>query len=150
MSTWNSDDSRRYWTAMLATPGALIIDGNLYFVGDEPTPADLAANPKLYGCYGTGFTIGHADGTQTITHNLGCCGAIPDDIRPADNAAFIGEPVTTPIPKIATHDHFGHLDYIGGHYPFECVLCGLRFTEDEVPDDIAGYILLGLTGGDIS
>lgn len=153
MSSYNSDDSRRYWTNMLAEPGALIIDGDLYFIGAEPTPADLAANPKLYGCYGTGFTIGHADGTQTITHNLGCCGAIPEDVRPADNAAFIGEPVYTPLPAIPSHNHWDYLDYIGGSYPFECTYCYRRYDTDEVPPTIAARLYAhlaatALTDGD--
>lgn len=139
-----------YWTDMLARPGALIIGGRLYFIGPEPSPADLAAHPKSYGCYGAGFTIGHADGRQTITHNLGCCGEIPAEYRPADNAAFIGEPLPTPTPETLPHNHFGHLDYIGGSYPFECVVCGLRYRMDEVPDDLAYDILFGLTGGGLS
>ncbi|PYC69193.1 hypothetical protein C7C45_15935 [Micromonospora arborensis] len=128
-----SDSTLRYWTNQLALPGALVIDGHLYFVGPEPAPTDLAANPKLYGCYGTGFTIGHADGTQTVTHNLSCCGEIPPALRPADNAAFIGEPEQTPTPAIAAHDHFEHLDYIGGSYPFECCFCYLRFDPSDIP-----------------
>ncbi|GLZ00582.1 hypothetical protein [Actinoplanes sp. NBRC 103695] len=146
MSTYNSDDSRRYWLKMLSQPGALVIDGNLYFVGPEPDPADLAANPKLHGCYGTGFTIGHADGTQTVTHNLGCCGAIPGDVRPADNAAFIGQPELAPKPAVLVHNHFDHLDYIGGHYPFECLVCYRRFEYTEVPSDVAETLLASLLG----
>jgi DNA-directed RNA polymerase subunit RPC12/RpoP len=145
MSSPISDDTRRYWTGLLARPDALIIDGSLYFVGPEPTPADLAANPKLYGCYGTGFTIGHADGTETVTHNLGSCGAIPhDDLRPVDNAAFLGEPEKTPMPLPPAHQHFEHLDYIGGAYPYECVVCHRRFLATEVPAEIAAAVLDGL------
>lgn len=147
MSSYSSDDARRDWLKMLAEPGALIVDGNLYFVGPEPTPADLAASPKLYGCYGTGFTIGHADGTQTVTHNLGCCGAIPDELRPADNAAFIGEPQFTPMPLPPAHDHFEHLDYIGGSHPYECVVCYRRFEAAKVPAEVADAIFEGFTGG---
>ena len=147
MSTHISDERRRDWTAMLAKPGALVIHGGLYFVGPEPTPAELAANPKLYGCYGTGFTIGHDDGRQTITHNLGCCGSIPEDLRPADNAAFIGEPQYMPIPPPPAHDHFAYLDYIGGGYPFECIACYRRFGADEVPTEIADAIFERLAGG---
>jgi hypothetical protein len=148
MSTYNSDDSRRYWTGMLSRPEALIIDGNLYFVGPEPTAADLAANPKLYGCYGTGFTIGHADGAQTLTHNLRSCGAIPADLRPADNAAFLGEPEPIPTPLPPAHEHFEHLDYIGGSYPYECVVCYRRFDTREVPAGLANAIFATMTGGD--
>jgi hypothetical protein len=86
----------RYWTANLADPNALIIDGTLYFVGPEPTTTDLISFPKLYGCYGTGFVIGRDDGTQITTHNLYVSGAIPTGLRPADNAAFLGEPMPTP------------------------------------------------------
>jgi hypothetical protein len=136
-----TDDYRRSWTNQLSLPDALIIGGNLYFVGPEPATADLLANPKQYGCYGTGFTIGRSDGTQVITHNLGCCGEIPAALRPADNAAFIGEPQTVPLPAIPVHDHFDHLDYIGGSYPYECVVCHLRFAPDEVPADVAAEVI---------
>jgi hypothetical protein len=147
MSSYDSDDSRRYWTGMLARPDALVIDGDLYFIGPEPDPADLAANPKLYGFYGTGFTIGHADGTQTVTHNLRSCGAIPDGLRPADNAAFIGKPEPTPTPRIPDHNHDDHLDYIGGSYPFECLVCYRRFDVSEVPAPVVAAIHASLTGG---
>ena len=137
----------RYWIATLADPGALIIDGHLYFIGDEPEPADLAANPKLYGCYGTGFLIGRDDGTQTVTHNLGQCGEIPAALRPADNAAFIGEPEPTPTPAPPAHQHFEHLDYIGGTYPYECGVCYRRFSADEVPVEVADAVTDSLYGG---
>jgi hypothetical protein len=144
MTTWNSGDCNRYWTKLLAKPGALIIDGDLYFVGDEPTPAELAANPKRYG---TRWTIGLADGTQIVTHNLGCCGVIPTDVCPADNAAFIGEPVATPVPRLATHDCFEHLDYIGGSAPYECLFCYQRFYTSDIPAGIADTIFAEMAGG---
>jgi hypothetical protein len=147
VSTHTADDTRRYWTNQLSKPGALIIDGTLCFIGPEPAPGDLAANPKLFGCYGTGFTIGHDVGTQTVTHNLLCCGTIPADLRPADNAAFIGEPQPTPTPATPAHDHFEYLDYIGGSYPFECCYCHRRFDTSEVPASIAHALIGSLTGG---
>jgi hypothetical protein len=148
MSADLTDATRDYWTAKLSDPAAIIIDGHLYVVGAEPGPADLAANPKLYGCYGAGFTIGPADGTQTVTHNLGCCGEIPPAMRPADNAAFLGEPEPTPAPPPPAHRHVDHLDWIGGSYPYECVVCSLRFSESEVPAEVAEQVLYGLIGGD--
>jgi hypothetical protein len=148
MSSYNSDDNRRYWTEQLARPDALIIDGSLCFAGPEPTPADLAADPKSYGCYGTGFTVGLADGTQIITHNLMSCGAIPEDLRPVDNAAFIGEPVYTPLPRPAAHHCLDHLDYIGPcSYPYECLVCYRRFDTSDVPAEIADTILADMAGG---
>jgi hypothetical protein len=148
MSSWNSDDSARYWTQMLAKSGALVINGDLYFVGAEPTSAELAANPKAYGCYGAGFTIGLDDGTQIVTHNLGCCGAVPTAVCPPDNAAFIGEPTTTPLPRVATHDCFDHLDYIGGPGPYECLFCYQRFHASEIPAAARDSALAYLTGGE--
>lgn len=135
-----TDDTRQNWLGMLARPGALIIDGNLYFVGPEPTAIELAADPKRYGCYGTRFLIGHDDGTQTVTHNLGCCGQIPAELRPADNAAFLGVPQRTPLAAPPVHTHFDHLDYIGGSHPYECVVCGNRYAADEVPEEIADAV----------
>jgi hypothetical protein len=138
MSSYNSADNRRYWIEQLARPDALIIVGSLYFIGPEPSPADLAANPKRYGCYGTGFTIGHADGRQTVTHNLMSCGAVPDDLRwqHGDNAAFLGipEPIWQPFPP--AHECLENLDCIGGSYPYECVVCYRRFADDEVPPEL--------------
>jgi hypothetical protein len=78
-----------YWHDRLAEPDGLVINGNLYFAGPEPTPPDLYRYPKGYGCYGAGFLIGREDGTQILTHNLGHCGEIPAALRPADNAAFL-------------------------------------------------------------
>jgi hypothetical protein len=123
-----------YWRSQIGEPGALVIDGDLYFIGTEPTRTDLLANPKLYGCYGTGFRVRSSDGTETVTHNLGHCGTIPAALRPADNAAFIGEPEHIPTPRVAPHNCFDHLDYIGGHYPYECVYtnCYLRYDHGEV------------------
>jgi hypothetical protein len=143
-----SDADRSYWTSQLTRPDALVINGGLYFVGPEPHPVDLAANPKLYGSYGTGYTIGRHDGSQTVTHNLCSCGEIPADLRPADNAAFIGDPEPTPTPLPPAHVHFEHLDYIGGSYPYECVVCYLRFDTSEVPSEIAAAILTRFSGGD--
>jgi hypothetical protein len=126
-----------YWTEMLAKSGALVIDGDLYFVGSEPTHTDLLANPKRYGCYGMGFRIRHLDGTETVTHNLGHCGTIPAHLRLADNAAFVGDPEPTPIPHPAAHNCLDCLDYIGGSYPYECVFCYRRYEQADINHHLA-------------
>ncbi len=81
-----------FWAEQFATPGGLIINGNHYRIGDEPTPAELAAHPKFYGCYGDEFVIRMSDGTQTVTHNLWSQGEIPARLSRPDNAAFVDRP----------------------------------------------------------
>jgi hypothetical protein len=66
-----------------------------------------------------------------VTHNLGHCGTIPAALRPADNAAFIGEPERIPMPTIPAHNHAAYLDNIGGSYPYECLRCYMRFENPQ-------------------
>jgi hypothetical protein len=83
-----------FWTEQFATPGGLIINGNHYRIGDEPTPEEHQRHPEHYGFYGRRYTIRRNDGTVTVTHNLWHQGAIPARLTRPDNATFIrpGDP----------------------------------------------------------
>ncbi len=78
-----------FWALQFAAPGGLIINGNHYRIGAEPTPEEHQRHPEHYGSYGRRHTIRHNDGTVTVTHNLWHQGAIPARLTRPDNATFV-------------------------------------------------------------
>ncbi|GAB3823880.1 hypothetical protein GCM10027610_001380 [Dactylosporangium cerinum] len=78
-----------FWQWQFNLPGGLIINGEHYRIGEEPTADALNNNPSQFGSYGRRYVIRFLDGREVVTHNLWHQGAIPDALRRPDSAAFV-------------------------------------------------------------
>lgn len=75
-----------FWEGLVCRPpsGRAIIDGTHYVIGNR-------APSRYNGFGGQRFHIAFNNGTEVVTHDLWCQGAIPEAFRPRlqDNARFV-------------------------------------------------------------
>ena len=86
--------SCNFWHEKIALkddPSSVRIDGNHYWIGEDPSKDDLKKYKVNYGFYGRKFIILFNDDRQVTTNNLWHNGAISDSWKEAlpDNAIFI-------------------------------------------------------------